>query len=107
MSVKEQLVQAATNVKVGAATAATTTTTGAATFFDLVPDDIGKLASCFGIVLTSILIVTHLRKGRLDYEKTKLEIAIMQERERERKEITRARLIVGDPVRRAGDKADL
>lgn len=103
MSVREQLAHVVTNVKVGAATAAGTTGTGAATFFDLIPDDIGKLASCFGIVLTSILIFTHLRKGRLDYEKTKLEIAIMREKERERKEAARERAARGKPVRRLED----
>jgi len=103
VSVREQLTHVVTNVKVGAATAATTTTTGAATFFDLIPDDIGKLASCLGIILTSILIITHLRKGRLDYEKTKLEIAILKEREKERKQAALLRAAQGEPIRRVDD----
>lgn len=103
MSVREYLITAATNVKTAAYTAAGTAGAGTATTFDLIPDDIGKLASCFGIVLTSILIITHLRKGRLDYEKTKLEIAIMREKERERKEAARERAAQGAPIRRFDD----
>ena len=59
---REAVMTAVTNVKIGAATATATTATGTATFFDLIPDDIGKLASLFGIVLTTVLIFTHLLK---------------------------------------------
>jgi len=51
---------------------------------DLIPGDIGKLATLVGIILSSVLIYTHWRKGRIEYRKAQLEIAILERKERER-----------------------
>jgi len=81
VSVKEQLTNAATNLKVGAVTGAGTVSAGAGTWFDVIPDDIGKLASLVGICLSSFLIYVHalkVRQGTLDITKTKIEIEMMK-----------------------------
>ena len=88
MSIKEQAIQYATNIKVGVVTGAGTVSAGAGTWFDVIPDDIGKLASLVGILLSSLLIFFHvqkIRKSALEISKTRLEIEIMKEREAERK----------------------
>lgn len=88
MSIKEQAMQYATNMKVGVVTGAGTVSAGAGTWFDVIPDDIGKLASLVGILLSSLLIFFHvqkIRKSALEISKTRLEIEIMKAREAERK----------------------
>ena len=88
MSIKEQAIQYATNIKVGVVTGAGTVSAGAGTWFDVIPDDIGKLASLVGILLSSLLIFFHvqkIRKSALEISKTRLEIEIIKEREAERK----------------------
>jgi hypothetical protein len=60
--------------KVGAGTAITTTGTGIGTIFDYIPDDIGKLATLIGIVLSLVLIRIHLVKleiAKLERDKLK------------------------------------
>lgn len=67
------------NTKVAATTASSTAVTGYT--FDvlgMIPDDIGKLASLVGIVLSLVLIYTHWRKGRADLEKTRLEVEVLK-----------------------------
>ncbi len=78
MSVQDQLVQHATSVKAAAIAGGATTGTGLSTWFDVIPDDIGKFASLIGICLTSVLIVFHVRKGLLDIKKSHLEIEILK-----------------------------
>ena len=73
MSLKESLSNVTGDVRLGVGTAAAPTSTGLGMVLDYIPDDIGKLASCVGIVLSSVLIYTHIRKGRAEYEKIKLE----------------------------------
>lgn len=80
MSVQDQLVQHATSVKAAAIAGGATTGTGLSTWFDVIPDDIGKFASLIGICLTSVLIVFHVRKGLLDIKKSQLEIEILKKR---------------------------
>ena len=83
MSIKEQAIQYATNIKVGVVTGAGTVSAGAGTWFDVIPDDIGKLASLVGILLSSLLIFFHvqkIRKSALEISKTRLEIEIMKAR---------------------------
>lgn len=70
-----EVVQAvAQSPKSGAAVSAATTGTGLGTFLDLIPNDIGKLATLVGIVLSVILIYSHL----LTVRKTRIEIAIKE-----------------------------
>lgn len=84
MSVREGLQQLASNPKIASGVSAMTTGSGLGTLLDLIPDDIGKLATLVGIVLSVVLIYTHWRKGRIEYKKTQLEILILKEKEAER-----------------------
>ena len=84
MSVKDGLTELANNPKVASGVSAITTTSGISTYLDWIPNDIGKLATLVGIALSIVLIFTHLRKGSIEYRKTKLEILILKEKERER-----------------------
>lgn len=54
--------------KVAVTAAVTTISSGIGMIFDLIPDDIGKLATLVGIVLSSVLIRNHIIKGRLEVE---------------------------------------
>ena len=71
------------------ATVVATGTTGTGlmtTWLDWLPDDIGKLATVTGIVLSLVLIVVHLSKMRYESRKAKLEIEQLQWRiEQEKK----------------------
>ncbi len=73
MSIKD----VATDPKVAGAVSTATTALG--TFLDLIPNDIGKLATLVGIALSAVLIYTHIRKGRLEYQKIQLEIDQLRE----------------------------
>ncbi|MAF42841.1 MAG: hypothetical protein CMI54_01550 [Parcubacteria group bacterium] len=86
MSIKTELTQALTDTKTAIAVATTTTSTGVGTILDLIPDNIGKLATLVGIILSSVLIFTHLRKGTIEYRKTKLEMKILEEEAKRFKE---------------------
>lgn len=103
MSVKEGLTELAQNPKVASAVSTVTTGTGLGTFLDVIPNDIGKLATLVGIVLSSVLIYTHWRKGRIEYEKTQLEILVLKEKEAERIEAAHRRKEAGEPARRKED----
>ena len=81
MSVQEQALQAAANPKIAAAVSLVTTSTGVSTWLSWIPDDIGKLATLVGIALSVVLIYTHLRKGRAEYQKLQLEIEILREKQ--------------------------
>lgn len=103
MSAKDGLAELAQNPKVASAVSTLTTGTGLGTFLDLIPNDIGKLATLVGIVLSSVLIYTHWRKGRIEYEKTQLEILVLKEKEAERIEATHRRKEAGLPATRLED----
>jgi len=49
-----------------AATATPTTSSGIATVLQWIPDDIGKLATLVGLVLSAVLIRYHVNKTRID-----------------------------------------
>jgi len=66
------------NTKIAVTTASGTAVTGLGSILDLIPDEIGKLASVVGIVLSVVLIYTHWRKGRADVEKTRLEVELLK-----------------------------
>ncbi len=103
MSAKEGLAELAQNPKVASVVSTVTTGTGLGTFLDLIPNDIGKLATLVGIVLSSVLIYTHWRKGRIEYKKTQLEILILKEKEAERIEAAHRRKEKGLPATRVED----
>lgn len=96
MSIKEQIVH---NPKIAAGVSAMTTGTGAGTVLDWIPDDIGKLATLVGIILSVILIRVYtvtLKKGQL-------ELSIMKAKELERVAEVEARKKHGMPLRRDED----
>ena len=86
MNIKIMAMEFAHSTKAAVSTAVGTTTTGVGTILELIPNDIGKLATLVGIILSSVLIYTHFRKGRIEYAKTKLEIEILKEKQRELRE---------------------
>ena len=49
-----------------AATATLTTSSGIATVLQWIPDDIGKLATLVGLILSAVLIRYHVNKTRID-----------------------------------------
>jgi hypothetical protein len=53
-----------------------TTGSGLVTMFKTVP--LSEIATLVGIVLSCVLIYTHWRKGRADYEKAQLEIELLK-----------------------------
>jgi hypothetical protein len=75
---KEQFLNFATSVKTAATAGVTTASAGVGTWFDVIPDDIGKLASLVGLCLTAVLLVFHIKKGLLDIRKANLEIKLLQ-----------------------------
>jgi len=103
LNVKEVIQELATNPKTASVVSTLTTSTGIVTILDLIPNDIGKLATVVGIILSTVLIYTHWRKGRIEYEKTKLEITILKEKEVDRLESAALRKEKGQPVRRRDD----
>lgn len=77
------------DIKVAWATVMGTIGSGLGTAMEMIPNDIGKLATLIGCILSVVLIYTHLRKGRIEYEKVRLEIIILKEKEAERLEANR------------------
>jgi hypothetical protein len=62
-----------------------TTSSAIGSLLNIIPNDIGKLGVIVGMVLSTVLIVTHIRraiyeyKDRIkDYEKKELELAILR-----------------------------
>ena len=74
----------ATDTKVAIVIATGTTSTGIGSVLDWIPDDVGKLATVVGIVLSVVLIRTHWRKGNLEYKRLRMEIALLKDKEAER-----------------------
>lgn len=58
-TIKEHVAHLAVSPKVGAAVSAATAGTGVGTILDMIPDDIGKLATLVGIMLSALLIYSH------------------------------------------------
>jgi len=73
------------NTKIAATTSVATITAGFASFLNLIPNTIGVVASILGVILTTVLIITHIKKmyrdkdqSERDAEKDKLEIEILK-----------------------------
>lgn len=75
MSGKEVVQEIIHSPKVAAGVSAVTTGTGAGTILEWIPDDIGKLATLVGIILSVILIRVHL----IGLKKLQLEYKIMKD----------------------------
>lgn len=64
--------------RVAGAVAGTTATLGAGKtwgWLEFIPDDVGKLATLIGVVLTFVLIIVQLNKLYWETQKNKLDIA--------------------------------
>lgn len=61
-----------TDGRLGAAVGAGTSGSGIATWLEMIPNEIGKLATLVGIILSLVLIVMHVRKMRQDARESKL-----------------------------------
>jgi len=64
--------------KIAVVVSTVTTGSGLGTFLDLIPADIGKLATLIGILLSTILIVTHLVKSYRDGKEHNVEMEILK-----------------------------
>lgn len=72
------LVEVSNNPKAAVVTAGTTAAVGISTAFEKLPTYLGPIATVIGIVLSSVLIYNHVKKGRLERKKLKLEIRELQ-----------------------------
>lgn len=85
MSIKHQISQEVANIasspKVATGIVAATTGSGVGTWLDWIPNDIGKLASLVGIVLSLVLIAVHVTVFR----KHRLELEMLKEEQRKRR----------------------
>lgn len=99
MSGKDVIQEVLTNPKAAHLTATLTAGTGLSTVFELIPDDIGKLATLIGIVLSLVLIRTHWKNGRAEYTRIELENKLMRQKISDREEAARFRKAAGLPLR--------
>ena len=77
--------QASVNTRLAAGVAITTTSVGVRNVLNWIPDDIGKLTSLVGGVLTIVLIITHVtvmvrksRQYKFDAEKQTIELELLK-----------------------------
>ena len=70
---------AMTNPKAGALTAGGTISTGIVSWLNYIPDDIGKVATLVGIVLSTVMIVMYIKKISQDAKESALREQILQE----------------------------
>lgn len=68
-----------TDPKLGYVVGTGTTGSGLGTWLDLIPNEIGKLATVVGICLSVVLIVMHLRKMQQDSREGKLREELLRE----------------------------
>lgn len=106
-TVKEQITEIAIGLSQSPKTAVTvsgaTTGAGLGTYLDLIPNEIGKLATLIGIVLSIVLIYVHLKKSQLDSKRITLEMEILKQREEDRRREVAERKQKGMVTRRAED----
>ena len=69
--------------KIASMVSTMTTGAGLAAILDLIPNNIGKLATLVGVALSLVLIYTHWRKGRIEYKKIQLEIELLKKKQEE------------------------
>jgi len=79
MSVKDNLLHYAENLKTAIFTSVATVVTGVSGVMDWIPNDfLATTATIIGMMLSLVLIYTHWRKGRAEYKKTMLEADILK-----------------------------
>lgn len=66
------------SVKVAWGVAIATTGSGLASLIELLPTSITDYATIVGMILSSVLIITHWRNGRAVHRKTLLEIEVLR-----------------------------
>jgi len=78
-----------TDTKAAIVVTGTSATTGTVTFLDLIPDDIGKLATMISMVLGLVLIVSHgikmvreHRMGKIDFQLKERQLQDLDEKKR-------------------------
>ena len=67
-----------TDGRLASAVSAGTTSSGLATWLDLIPNEIGKLATLVGIALSVVLIIMHLKKMNHDSKEAYLKQELLQ-----------------------------
>ena len=94
MSVKIIAAEVLNNPKVAVTVASTTMGTGLGTILDLIPDDVGKLTTLVGGVLSVVIIYNVLtrlsierKQAKLENQKTLLEVRALQAKETERERL--------------------
>ena len=70
------------DIKMASMVSAGTTTLGMGVIFEWIPNDIGKLASLVGVVLSVVLIYVHLRRTNIENKKSKIELELLEEKKR-------------------------
>lgn len=78
MNARETLLHYAENLKVAIFTSVATALTGISDAMEWIPDLLGEVATIIGIILSLVLIYTHWRKGRSEYNKTLIETEILK-----------------------------
>lgn len=67
-----------TDGRLASTVSAGTTGSGLATWLDLIPNEIGKLATLVGIALSVVLIIMHLKKMNHDSKEAYLKQELLQ-----------------------------
>jgi len=99
MGVRDASIEIAQNPKTGALVSTATTGSGLGTLLNLIPNDIGKLATVVGILLSFLLIYANVLRIRRE----RLELTILRRREDERVREVVERGQAGQPIRRCDD----
>jgi hypothetical protein len=73
MSVKDGIMQLATDAKFGITTTVTTTSTGIGTLINWIPQDIGKLTTVVGAIVSIFIVWISYQKHKRDKELAKLD----------------------------------
>ena len=83
MSAKEVVQALLESPRIATAVSAGTAGSGLSTFLEWIPNDIGKLATLVGMVLSMVLIFTHLRRSHNEAALMKIKIANLSRQEKE------------------------
>lgn len=66
------------NLRTAWVVASATVATGVSTLLEKIPDDIGKLATLVGIVLSAVLIYVHISRELRDRRKADVELQLLR-----------------------------